>query len=212
MNKLRLKIISSVFLLLVIGHTFAKNVSSNKQAAWVFITAFYAVWIILSLLFLVNIQDLKEMFSASKDWRWNLLFVPVIVLVVVFIFIPNIGLLKWNYWLLLNIIICLINPFMEEIYWRGLVSKVSNVPYYSFLISSLGFAASHPLLFGVVSPGVAGWIGFGGTFFVGALFWLCYYKTKSLWGCIVNHFLIDVAGMAVFILSDKAILAPINPH
>lgn len=150
------------------------------------------------------------MFGPSKNRQWNLLFAPVIVLVAVFIFVPNFRLLQWNYWLLLNVLVCLVNPFMEEIYWRGVVSKISNVPLYSFLFSSLGFAASHPLLFGVVSPGVAGWVRFAGTFFVGALFWFSYYKTQSLWGCVVNHFLIDVAGMAVFILADKAILAPIN--
>lgn len=210
MKTLQLKITFSVFLLLLTGHLLAKNLSSNKQTAWVFITGYYAVWIISSLLLLVSVQDLKEMFGLSKVWQWNLLFVPVIVLVAAFIFVPNINLLTWDHWLVLNIIICLTNPFLEEIYWRGLVSKISNVPLYSFLFSSLTFAASHPLLFGVVSPGVAGWIGFAGTFFVGALFWFCYYKTKSLWGCVANHFLVDVAGMAVFILADKAVLAPIN--
>ncbi len=207
---LRLKIAFSVFLLLLIGHLLAKSVSINKQTAWVLITGFYAVWIILSLLFFVSIQDLREMFNTSKNWQWHLLFIPVISLVAIFVFVPNTHLIKWDYWLLLNIIICLVNPFMEEIYWRGLVSKISNIPLRSFLFSSLAFAASHSLLFGVVSPGVAGWIGFTGTFIVGALFWLCYYKTKSLWGNVISHFLLDVAGMAVFILANKAILAPIG--
>jgi len=209
---LRSEIIVSVFLLLLIGHLVAIYVSSNKQTAWVYITAFYAVWLIMSLMFLVSIRDLNKMFSPSKNWKWNLVFIPIIFLVVYFIFIPNITLLKWDYWLLLNIVICLVNPFLEEIYWRGLLSKISDTPFQSFLFSSLGFAASHPLLFGVVSPGVAGWVGFAGTFFVGALFWLCYYKTKSLRGCVLSHFLIDVAGMAVFILANKAVLAPIASH
>ena len=213
LNKyLRVKIIFSVFLLLIIGYLLALYVSIDKQTGWIYITGFYAVWLILSLVFLVRVQDLKKMFSGSKNWQWNLLFVPVIALVVYFIFIPNLKLFKWDYWLLLNVLICLINPFIEEIYWRGLVSKVSTVPFYSFLFSSIGFAASHSLLFGVVSPGVAGWIGFAGTFLVGALFWLCYYKTKSLLGCVLNHFLFDVAGMAVFILADRAVLAPISVH
>jgi membrane protease YdiL (CAAX protease family) len=206
---LQLKIIVSLFLLLVIGHLLALNVSNNRQTAWIYITVFYAVWLITSSMFLVSVQDLKKMFSASKNWRWNLIFIPIIALIVYFIFIPNFHLFHWDYWLVLNTVICLINPFMEEIYWRGLASKISNIPFYSFLLSSLGFAASHVLLFGVVSPGVAGWIGFVGTFLVGALFWLCYFKTKSLWGCVLNHFFIDVAGMAVFILADKAVLAPI---
>lgn len=210
MNVLRFKILFSVLLLLLTGHLLATYASSNRQTAWIYITGFYAVWIIISLALFIDVREVKKMFSASENWQWNLLFFPLIVLVVLFIFVPNITLLKWDHWLLLNAAICFVNPFLEEIYWRGWVSKVSEVPLYSFLFSSLTFAASHPLLFGIVSPGVAGWIGFAGTFFVGALFWLCYYKTKSLWGCVVNHFLIDVAGMAVFILANKATLAPIG--
>ena len=208
---LRVKIIFSVFLLLIIGHLLAKYLS-DKQTAWIYITGFYAVWLIISLIFLVSIQDLKKMFPVSKNWQWNLLFVPIIALVVYFIFIPNLKLFKWDHWLLLNVIICLVNPFLEEIYWRGLVSKISNVPLKSFLFSSLGFAASHSLIFGIISPGVAGLIGFAGSFLVGSLFWFCYFKTKSLRGCIISHFLIDVAGMAVFILADKAVLAPITEN
>ena len=211
LNKtLRVKIIFSVFLLLIIGHLLAKYLSDNKQTAWIYVTGFYALWLILSLIFLVKVPDLKKMFSVSKNWQWNLLFVPIVVLVIFFIFIPNIKLLKWDHWLLLNVIICLVNPFIEEIYWRGLVSKISNVPLNSFLFSSLGFAASHSLIFGINSPGVAGLIGFAGTFLVGSLFWFCYFKTKSLRGCVISHFLFDVAGMAVFILADKAVLAPIS--
>ena len=209
---LRVKIIFSVFFLLIIGHLLARYLSDNKQTAWIYIAVFYAVWLILSLIFLVSIRDLKKMFSVSKNWQWNLLFAPIIALVVYFIFIPNLKLFKWDHWLLLNVIICLVNPFLEEIYWRGLVSKISSVPLNSFLFSSFGFAASHSLIFGINSPGVTGLIGFAGSFLAGGLFWLCYSKTKSLRGCIINHFLIDVAGMAVFILADKAVLAPVSFH
>ena len=208
---LRVKTIFSVFFLLIIGHLLAEYLS-DKQTAWIYITGFYAVWLIISLIFLVSIQDLKKMFPVSKNWQWNLLFVPIIALVVYFIFIPNLKLFKWDHWLLLNVIICFVNPFLEEIYWRGLVSKISNVPLNSFLFSSFGFAASHSLIFGITSPGVAGPIGFVGSFLVGSLFWFCYFKTKSLRGCIISHFLIDVAGMAVFILADKAVLAPITEN
>jgi len=205
----RWKIFISVSVLLSGGHILAKQLSNNKQTAWIFVTLFYAAWIILSLLLLLKVRDIKEMFSESKNRTWNLVFVPVVALFVIFIFVPNLALIKWDYWLLLNCIICLVNPFMEEIYWRGLISKISNVPLFSFIFSSLTFAASHSLVFGVNSPGVAGSIGFAGAFLVGGLFWISYYKTKSLRGCVVNHFLIDLAGMAVFILADKAVLTPI---
>ncbi len=103
--------------------------------------------------------------------------------------------------------ICLFNPFLEEIYWRGLISRTfSEKPFVSYLVSSIGFAASHPLIFGVNSMGVRGLPAFIGTFIIGSAFWIAYHKTKSLKGCVITHFLIDVAGMAVFILADKASL------
>jgi len=206
---LRWKIVVSVSFLLLTGHILAKQVSSNKQTAWIFVSGFYAIWLIVSLVLLLKVRDIKEMFSESKNRTWNFVFVPVVVLIFIFVFVPNLRLLKWNYWLILNCIICLVNPFIEEIYWRGLVSKISDVPLFSFLFSSLTFAAGHSLLFGINSPGVAGLVGFVGAYIVGSLFWICYYKTKSLRGCVVSHFMIDVAGMAVFILAGKAALAPV---
>ena len=206
---LRWKIFISVSVLLLAGHILAKQLSNQKQTAWIFVTTFYAVWLIASCFFLLKIQDIKNMFSESKNWKWNLVFIPVLALMVIFIFVPNLILIKWDNWLLLNCIICLANPFMEEIYWRGLISKISIMPLFSFLFSSLSFAASHSFLFGVNSPGVAGVVGFAGSFLVGGLFWICYFKTKSLRGCVLNHFLVDISGMAVFILADKALLVTI---
>jgi hypothetical protein len=83
LNKaLRVKIIFSVLFLLIVGHILAKYLSDNKQTAWIYITGFYAVWLILSLVFLVSTRDLKKMFSRSNNWQWNLLFVPIIALIV----------------------------------------------------------------------------------------------------------------------------------
>ena len=132
---LRWKIFISVSVLLLAGHILAEQLSNQKQTAWIFVTTFYAVWLIASCFFLLKIQDIKNMFSESKNWKWNLVFIPVLALMVIFIFVPNLILIKWDNWLLLNCIICLANPFMEEIYWRGLISKISNLPLFSFLQS-----------------------------------------------------------------------------
>jgi membrane protease YdiL (CAAX protease family) len=209
MQQNRAFLVISVLTLLVVGHLLAVYVQPDKEKAWTIVTAFYATWLIGSLLLFLKKKDLVEMFRRSENAYWNLVLLPVIIAVIIFIFLPNLHLLKWDRWLLLNMIICGVNPFMEEIYWRGLVSRSFSKPLYAFLFSTLCFAASHPLLFGVSSPGVRGWTGFAGTFIVGALLWLCYFKTRSLRGAVLNHFLIDVAGMAVFILADKAVLAPI---
>lgn len=197
----------SVIILITAGHFFAKYVSINKSTAWIYVVLFYGAWIVLSLITLLKSSELKQMFVRGIKWHWN--FVPFLFIIptFIFIFIPNIHLLKPDRWLLFNTVLCLLTPFVEEIYWRGLIYKVfRNNLVLSFLISTFGFALSHPLIFGVNSRGDSGWLGFTGTFIAGAVWWLCYHKTKSLRGNILTHFLMDVAGMAVYILTNKATL------
>ena len=209
MRPLQVGILISVLLLLVLGHLIAESGHLNKETAWMYVAFFYTAWIIASLFVFLNTRDIKKMFSRPENKAWYLLFLPVVIAIFICIFLPNRHLIQWDHWLLMNLIICLVNPFMEEIYWRGLVSRISDAPLASFLFSTTSFAVSHAWVLGVNSPGVAGYVGFAGSFVVGTLFWWCYYKTKSLWGCVIAHFFIDVVGMAVYILADKAFLAPL---
>jgi membrane protease YdiL (CAAX protease family) len=175
--------------------------------AWLYTTVFYGAWIVMSLFFLLKFSDLEKMLKPAIRNRWNFLPLIFIIPAFIFIFIPNIHLLKLDGWLAMNIILCIITPWIEEIYWRGLVSGTFNDnPVISFCVSTIGFALSHPLIFGINSKGDSGLLAFAGTLFVGAIWWWCYYKTKSLRGNIITHFLTDVAGMAVYILANKATL------
>ena len=48
---------------------------------------------------------------------------------------------------------------------------------------------------------------FYGAFIVGATWWYCLRKTRSLKGAIITHFfLIDVTGMAAYVLANKLTL------
>jgi len=200
-------LIGSVLGLIVIGHHVAVLASPNTRTAWIYVVVFYAGWITCSVCALLSTSDITHMFRRGSSWHWNLLPLIWVVPATIFVFLPNLHLLQLDRWLFLNAVICLVNPFMEEIYWRGLASRISSHSIVSFLFSTLGFAASHPLIFGVNSPGIRGWVGFAGTCLVGSTFWICYRRTNTLRGCVIAHFLIDVAGMAVFILADKAALA-----
>lgn len=197
----------SVILLIVIGHVLAKNLSINKQTAWIYVTLFYGVWTLVTLALLLKKSYLTELFKPGHSNRWYLFPALLSIPVFFFIFIPNQHVLKPDIFLVLNIIICLLNPWLEELYWRGLVYEVfKEKPTFSFLLSALGFGLSHPLIFGVNSPGIAGVPGFAGAFLIGAIWWFCLRKTTSLRGAIATHFLIDVAGMAVYVLADKLVL------
>jgi membrane protease YdiL (CAAX protease family) len=199
----------SVLLFIIGGHYFAVLVGSEKSTAWAYVLLFYGLWIILSMLLFLDLQDLRQMFRPSVKWYWNLLPLVFVIPTFFLLFLPNRSLLRFDSWLLINLVICVSGPWLEEIYWRGLFNKLYGSTSFSFFFSSLFFAASHPLIFGVNSKGDSGLPAFAGAFFVGSIWWLCYHRTRSLRGAVMTHFLMDVAGMAVYVLANKAILLPL---
>jgi membrane protease YdiL (CAAX protease family) len=158
------------------------------------------MWVFLDL------KDIRLMFKPAIHSYWNILPLLFIIPTIYFIFIPNVGLIKFDKWVLINLVICFTGPLLEEIYWRGLFNKIYGSTLISFCLSSFLYAASHPLIFGVNSKGDSGILAFVGTFIVGAIWWLGYFKTKSLRGCVATHSIMDVAGMAVYVLTNKATL------
>jgi membrane protease YdiL (CAAX protease family) len=202
----RRSVLLSLVLLLISGYFVAVWLHPYKWG-WLFASLYYGTFILCSLLIIAGIGNLKRMLGPSLNNKWNLLPFIFIIPIIFNVFIPNLGLLKPDYWLALNIFICLVNPWLEEFYWRGMIHQAfKDKPVVSLLISAVGFGLSHPLILGINSLGVRGVLGFIGVFAVGLIFWWCYYKTKSLRGCIFTHFLIDLFGMSVYILANKAVL------
>ena len=182
----KLRVLFSISLLILCGHLIAKYVKDSNYA-WLWVIVFYGLWIISSIAVILKKNELKALYQKGVHTKWN--FLPFLFIIPTFItiFIPNLFLVQLNFWYMANILLCLINPWIEETYWRGMINKIfEDSPVQSFMISTLGFALSHPLIFGVFAKGVEGWIGFAGAFFVGAIWWICLQKTKSLRGCVIT--------------------------
>jgi membrane protease YdiL (CAAX protease family) len=198
---------ASVIFLILGGHFLAKLLSDDDVMAWVYVALYYGGWTFLSLILLLKKSEAGSLLQRPKSIIEYIIPALVAVPLFIWVFIPNRELIKWDIWLALHVFICLVNPWLEEFYWRGLIFKIfQDKPVYSYVMSSLGFGLSHPLIFGVNSPGIGGVPGFIGAFLIGSIWWWCLRRTRSLVGCIITHFLIDVAGMAVYILADKAVL------
>jgi membrane protease YdiL (CAAX protease family) len=98
-------------------------------------------------------------------------------------------------WLILG----LVNPFLEECYWRGLMLdhtsgwsdwiRVSNI--------SILFSLNHLWGIGVTSVGLRNPVFLINTFVLGVLFSVIYLKTKSLRWLILGHALADLLGLSV---------------
>ncbi len=96
----------------------------------------------------------------------------------------------------------LINPWFEESYWRGVLidSTASWGKLASLLYSSVWFAASHPLIWGIHSLPLRKAEAVGALFFVGLIWGLAYQRTGSLRWCVVGHMLANLFGLAALVL------------
>jgi membrane protease YdiL (CAAX protease family) len=195
--------LSSVILLIATGHILAVYVRNGKGTAWIWPALFYGIWMLATVVCLVPNNEYKRLFRRAA-FHFSLI-IPIMfaAIALVGIFIPNIGLLKWDALLLMNVVICLVNPFIEELYWRVLPSKYLANKFISYLVASLGFAIGHPLILGVNSAGAAGWPTLMGAFVLGSCWWLYYHKRNSISWPVFTHFLIDLFGLAAYLLANK---------
>jgi uncharacterized protein len=135
---------------------------------------------------------------GEGNWLWSVLavvlglsgitmFISSWQLIIPFhIFIP---------WLILG----LINPFLEEWYWRGLMLDMTQTwpNWIRVLYSSALFSLNHLLGIAITSIGARNPIFLINTFVLGVLFSIIYLKTKSLRWLILGHALADLLGLSV---------------
>jgi membrane protease YdiL (CAAX protease family) len=96
------------------------------------------------------------------------------------------------------VLIFLINPFMEEFYWRGfLLDKTAHWnKWIAILFSSLLFSANH-YVFAIHSELFRGFPVLISTFLMGFIWALVYQKTKSLRWTVIAHFIVDFLNLSV---------------
>lgn len=141
-------------------------------------------------------ESLRGWLSKGKGWGW-----PVLALAVgcspLMLFLHHHGLLNhWSVWLPW-IVLALINPWLEEFYWRGLLMDRTCKwgGLLSVIFTSVLFAANHAV-FGINSPLFRGWPVVLSTLFMGLMWGLIYRKSGSLRWVIFSHFLVDLFNMS----------------
>jgi membrane protease YdiL (CAAX protease family) len=101
------------------------------------------------------------------------------------------------------IILALINPWIEEFYWRGLLLDFTKnwSHWTSVLYSGFLFSINHAA-FGINSKLNNGLEVVLSTLFMGVVWGFVYKKTKSLRWTIFAHFLVDFLGLSVSAFLD----------
>lgn len=100
------------------------------------------------------------------------------------------------------LVFALVNPWIEETYWRGLLidATASWGAAASLLYSSFWFAASHPLIWGVHALPLRKVEAVGALLFVGLIWGATYQRTGSLRACVAGHMLANFLGLAALVL------------
>lgn len=172
---------------------------------WAFIPMILTGWV-LWLFFIIKYGGTESIKSwlrkPSGSFGWNILAI-VVGLIPLPLFLFHYKLLDdptiWLPWILL----ALINPWIEEFYWRGLLLDYTKnwSNGVSILFVSTLFALNHAA-FGINSDVNGGFELVVSTLIMGVVWGLVYKKTKSIRWAIFSHFLVDFLGVSTAAFLD----------
>lgn len=202
-ERTKLLLALSPFALVAVGAS-VQFAAGRYLGAWAWVPTMLAFWLVIAFL-LTQYPDpgrKRQRFErAAGSPFWSVLAVLA-------------GLLSLHgflsHWTLLASVplvvawlgFALVNPWFEESYWRGLLidATASWGTVASLLYSSVWFAVSHPLIWGIHSLPLRKPEAIGALFFVGFLWGLAYQRTGSLRWCVVGHMLANLLGLAALVL------------
>tara|TARA_R110000744_G_scaffold92118_2_gene178555 strand:+ start:12825 stop:13463 length:639 start_codon:yes stop_codon:yes gene_type:complete len=172
---------------------------------WAFIPMILLGWVLW--LFFIFKYGGKE---SVKKWvrkptgsfGWNILAI-IVGLIPLPLFLLHYDLLNhWTIWLPW-ILLALINPWIEEFYWRGLLLDYTKSwsNWTSVLFVSILFALNHAA-FGINSEVNSGLELVISTFIMGIVWAWVYKKTNSIRWAIFSHFLVDFLGVSAAAFLD----------
>ena len=186
-------VLISPFLIIVINFGIA-FLFGRIIGKWAFIPIILIEWC-LFLLFILRFSTKttrkKWLQKASGSIGWNILALFVGILPLPLFLMHYNTLEPWQVWIPW-ILLALINPWIEEFYWRGLLLDYTKdwPNWIAILFTSLVFGLNHAV-FGVNSELNSGFTVIVSTLIMGIIWALVFKKTNSLRWIIFAHFLVD---------------------
>lgn len=172
-----------------------------KNWAWIPVVVFY--W---SAVGLVIYLDYKKRGKKPADYfkgfrfKFSAVILSLIVgLIPLPIFLKYFYLFDTGYLIFLWILFALVNPFFEEIFWRGyMLDHSPKIPFWiKAIVSSLIFAVGHPLTWGLFSFSMLTPEMLISVFIMGIVWSFAYRKSNTLLLPYFSHFLVDLLSCSV---------------
>jgi len=198
-NRQRLILLSPLGIIAV-GYAFAR-LAGVIFGIWVWIPMTLVHWGMFAFMIAwgSDREAIRRWLRAPQGaWGWALLAIAV-GLIPISIFIQNWKLFPSAWLVLAWLLFALINPFLEEGYWRGLLlDNTKHWPgWLGVLYSTFLFSINHPLTIGVYSIANRHPAVLISTFVMGLAWAVVYRKTQSLRWNIVGHMLTDLLNLSV---------------
>ncbi|MGA9365705.1 MAG: CPBP family intramembrane glutamic endopeptidase [Bacteroidota bacterium] len=212
-NRQRLVLLSPL-VIIAVGRLIA-SLAGVVFGIWVWIPMTLVVWGMFAFMIAWGggREATRRWLQAPQGaWGWSVLAVAV-GLIPLSIFIQNWKLFL-SVWLVLAwLLFALINPFLEEGYWRGLLlDNTKHWPgWVGVLYSTFFFAINHPLTIGVYSIANRHPVVLISTFVMGLVWAVVYRKTHSLRWTIFAHMLTDLLNLSVLAFLN-IVVPPSLPH
>ncbi|MEO1254971.1 MAG: CPBP family intramembrane glutamic endopeptidase [Bacteroidota bacterium] len=199
MNSKHKKIILLSPFITIIVNFLAAYLFGNLIGKWAFIPMIligWGLWLFYVLKYSENNFIRKWLTKPQGSFGWGILALSVGLLPLPLFIFHRDTLSEWYVWLPW-IILALINPWIEEFYWRGLLLNYLRdwKRWQSVLFTAIVFAVNHAA-FGVNSQLNSGFEVVSSTFIMGVVWAIVYYKTQSLRWVIFSHFLVDFLSLS----------------
>lgn len=191
-------VLASPFLIIAVNfgvaYSFGKIIGK-----WAFIPIILIEWCLFAYFILRfgGKESIKKWLGKSKgSIGWNILALLIGILPLPLFLLHYETLSTWYVWVPW-ILLALLNPWLEEFYWRGLLLDYTKnwSNWTAILFTSLVFALNHAV-FGVNSELNSGLTVVISTFVMGLIWGLVYKKTYSLRWVILAHFLVDLFNLS----------------
>lgn len=197
----RIAVLLSPPLIILVGYLTASIFSSFlNEWAWVPLALVYWTSLAICIVYFKGEKRVREWLGKSKPSKLSISLALIFGLFPMSVLIMNYHLFDSALIIFLWLAFALINPWLEEIYWRGLLldAAIEWFPkWISVGYSTLFFILSHPLMWGVFSIANSHYHVIITLLILGIVWSIIYFKTGSLRWVIFSHFLVNIGIMTV---------------
>lgn len=205
--KKRVLALISPFVIILLGYLTAA-LFSNFVDGWAWVPLAIVYWGSLGfcIIYFKEGRRIQEWLGKSKPSKGSVIVSLALGMFPLTILITNYELFDSILLIILWLLFALINPWFEELYWRGLLLDAAETWFprsAGVLFSTVLFVLSHPLMWGVFSIASTSYHLYIYLLVMGIVWSITYYKTGSLRWVIVSHFLVDIGNLTVLTFLNR---------